>query len=215
MRVSVYVDGFNLYYRALRKRPHLKWLNLHALATDLLDPGDEIEMVHYFTARVQGRVSDPDAPRRQQVYLRALATLPNFKPHYGRFLSNPKWRPINHPSWSPHVCVEVLNTEEKGSDVNLGTHLLNDAWHNRFDTALVLSQDTDLCEPLQIVKNERQKSIGLVWLDGREAGGRLARLASFTRHLTPARLAAAQFPEELMGKDGHIIKRPESWAAPA
>ena len=54
MRVRVYVDGFNLYYRALRKTPH-KWLNPLTLAQGLLDPNDSIDRLRYFTARISPR----------------------------------------------------------------------------------------------------------------------------------------------------------------
>ena len=37
MRTSVYVDGFNLYYRALRGTPY-KWLDLKQLVSNLLAP---------------------------------------------------------------------------------------------------------------------------------------------------------------------------------
>ncbi|HTE81159.1 MAG TPA: hypothetical protein VK634_10775 [Reyranella sp.] len=70
MRVFVYVDGFNLYYRALKGTP-FRWLNLDLLAKRLVRPGDTIDRVRYFTARVKARAGDPDAPRRQQVYLSA------------------------------------------------------------------------------------------------------------------------------------------------
>ena len=33
--------------------------------------------------------------------------------------------------------------EEKGSDVNVAAHLLNNAWKGRFDAAAVASSDTD------------------------------------------------------------------------
>jgi hypothetical protein len=210
MRVCVYVDGFNLYYRALRKSPH-KWLNLFELAKGLLDPADTIETVRYFTARVSPRAGDPEAPRRQQLYLSALQTLPQISIHYGRFLPKTKWRPIVHPTWSPHVFVEVHDTEEKGSDVSFAAHLLNDAWRKRFELALIMSQDTDLCEPIRMVAQDLGLMVGLVCLDGRQPNRRLSRLATFVRHITPARLAAAQFPNPLMGRNGHYIHKPATW----
>ena len=91
MRARVYVDGFNLYYRALRGT-HFKWLNPVRLATVLLPRDWKIDQVSYFTARVSGKF-DPRAPARQQVYLKALATLPEVEVHYGRFLAKTAWRP--------------------------------------------------------------------------------------------------------------------------
>ncbi|PAX06858.1 NYN domain-containing protein [Sphingomonas lenta] len=210
MRVWVYVDGFNLYYRALRKGPH-KWVDLQALSRELLDEADEILGIRYFTARISPRAGDPESPRRQQLYLSALGTVPDLHIHYGRFMARTKWRPVAHPLWSPHVKIEVNDTEEKGSDVNLATHLLNDAWHDRFDAALVYSQDTDLEESLRIVSQELQKAVGLVCLDGREPNRRLARWASFVRHVTPARLAKAQFPDTVIGATGKQITKPNGW----
>jgi hypothetical protein len=60
MKVYVYLDGFNLYYRL--NGTACKWLNLRHLAKRLLDAGDTVEMVRYFTARVSARSGDPDAP---------------------------------------------------------------------------------------------------------------------------------------------------------
>jgi len=51
VRANVYVDGFNLYYGALKGTP-LKWLDIAALCRLLL-PGDTINRIRYFTARIQ------------------------------------------------------------------------------------------------------------------------------------------------------------------
>ncbi len=209
MRVTVYVDGFNLYYRALAKTPY-KWLDLHKLAAGLLDPDDEITAIKYYTARVSGR-TDPDQPRRQQAYLNALKTLPDVSIYYGRFLSKTKWRPLVYPLDAGTKFVEIYDTEEKGSDVNLASHLIHDGWKKSYDAALVMSQDSDLQEPLAIVKQELKKTIGLVWLDGQEPSRRMTKAVSFVRQITNARLAAAQFPEQLMGRDGHIVRKPTGW----
>lgn len=209
MRVRVYVDGFNLYYRALKRTPY-KWLNVVELAKSLLDPDDTVDMVRYFTARISPRAGNPDAPKHQQLYLSALDTLPEIDIRYGRFLPKDKWRPIAHPTWVPDVMVQVRDTEEKGSDVNLAVHMLNDGLCDKYDAALLLSQDTDLCEPMRMIQ-ESGKIVGLVCLDGREPNKRLKRHASFVRHVTHARLAAAQFPDEIIGAKGQAIVKPEEW----
>jgi uncharacterized LabA/DUF88 family protein len=209
-RTFVYVDGFNLYYRAL-KGTRYKWLNLHALVRDLLDPGNDIQMIRYFTAPVSGKL-DPGQPVRQQQYLRALSTLACVSIHQGNFLTKAIVRPLVNPRPDGPQFAEVWNKEEKGSDVNLATYLIHDAWQDRFDVAVVLSQDTDLIEPVRLVRDEIKKPIGLVWLDGREPG-KLAAYATFVRQLTHARLSAAQFPEKLsVGRKGKVVQRPAEWA---
>ena len=207
MRVRVYVDGFNLYYRALRGTP-FKWLDLHKLAVTLLDDDDAVDMVRYFTARVSSRAGDEGAGLRQQTYLSALGGNDLIKIHYGRFLPKRKRRPLAD---DPGNFVDILDTEEKGSDVNLATYLLHDGWSGRYDAALVLSQDTDLCEPLRLVRDELKKPVGVVWLDGREPGTKFRRCTSFVRHLTPSRLRAAQLPEWVRNRSGRMIAKPDGW----
>ncbi|MEO5375487.1 MAG: NYN domain-containing protein [Alphaproteobacteria bacterium] len=209
VRTYVYVDGFNLYYRALKGGPY-KWLNLRTLISSLLLPENDIEVLRYFTARVAGR-SDPDEPRRQQLYLNALNTLPGVTVHFGRFLTKTKFRPLVVAGGGVGSFVEVHDTEEKGSDVNLAAHLLNDGWRGRYDVAVVVSQDTDLVEPIRMVRDEIRKPVGLIWCDGGAVNGRLERVASFVRHITPKRLADAQFATPIMGRNGHLIYKPASW----
>ena len=207
MRVYVYVDGFNLYYRALKGTPH-KWLNLVALSQRLVAPGDTIEFVRYFTARVSARAGDPDAPRRQQILFNALRSELKVIFHLGTFLANTKWRPL---ASNPAKFVEILNTEEKGSDVNLAVHLVNDAWLNRYDVALVMSQDSDLIEPMRIAKDERGKKIGLIWLDGGRPNPKMVAASSFARHISNADLVASQFPNPIVKLDGTQILKPATW----
>ena len=210
-RTYVYVDGFNLYYRALKGTPH-KWLDILALLRGLLDPDNDVLKIRYFTAPISGKL-DPGQPARQEAYLRALRTLPCVEVHFGNFLTKPKVRPLVQPLADGTTHVRIWNTEEKGSDVNLATYLVHDAWRDLYDVAVVLSQDTDLVTPVRITRDEIGKTVGLVWLDGTQPG-KLGGVASFVRHVTPNRLAAAQFPPVLQGRNGKAIQRPATWAPP-
>ena len=51
-RCMVYVDGFNLYYGAVRNTP-FKWLDLQRFF-ELLRPHDDLQQIHYFTALIDG-----------------------------------------------------------------------------------------------------------------------------------------------------------------
>ena len=94
MKLSVYVDGFNLYYGLLRNSPY-KWLNPVKLISQVLPSEYEIALLRFFTARISHRL-DPDAPRRQDVYIRALETLPEVRIHYGNFIAKEEWRPLTN-----------------------------------------------------------------------------------------------------------------------
>ncbi len=210
LRTYVYVDGFNLYYHALR-HTKFKWLNLQALAASLLGPENEISHIRYFTAPVSGQ-RDPGQPIRQQRYLQALQSLPSISIHQGNFLVSKKVRPLVNPVPDGPTHTMIWNSEEKGSDVNLATYLIHDAWRGLFDVALVLSQDTDLIEPVRIVRDEIKKPVGVVVLDGK-AAGKLTTFGSFARQITPSRLAAAQFPENVpFGIKGKSAQRPSEWS---
>ena len=257
MRTRVYVDGFNLFYGALKGTP-FKWLDPVRLATLLVPRGYTIDRLRYFTARVSGKI-DRGAPARQQIYLNALATLPEVEIHYGRFLAKTVWRPItnlpvadrrietprpvtlpegDHPvrgerrqtlpvgfypgasggrrsrkrgagaPLSDAVVAEFHAMEEKGSDVNLAAYLLDDAWRDRFETAVVISNDTDLVTPIRMVTAERGLPV-LVVCPGRwQVAPQLRGAASHVRYIRGPMLRAAQFPETL--PDSGITK-PDGW----
>jgi hypothetical protein len=48
--------------------------------------------------------------------------------------------------------VSYLHTEEKGSDVNVGTHLLMDMYSGSIDAAIVVSNDSDLRLPVEVAR---------------------------------------------------------------
>jgi uncharacterized LabA/DUF88 family protein len=255
MQTTIYIDGFNLYYRALKGTPY-KWLDILALSKQLVPSNHVITKVKYFTARVSG-AKDPTSPQRQQIYLRAISTFPEVEIHYGSFLSKSMWRPIiNLPiagetisssNCSPcvipqgthdvtgskkqflvvdsypipgqrisrsrraikdAVVAEVHSMEEKGSDVNLAAHLLNDAWKNSFDAAVVISNDTDLIEPIRMVTTERKKTVFVACPGNHAMAPKLANVATYQRHIRPAMLASSQLPSPIPNT---TIRRPSTW----
>jgi hypothetical protein len=108
----------------------------------LLLPHNTINQIKYFTARVNARPGDPSQPQRQQTYLRALETLPNVSIIFGTFLtSNVKMLKVGCDPNEADSYVEVIKTEEKGSDVNLATHLLYDTFNGHFQCAAVVSKE--------------------------------------------------------------------------
>ncbi len=161
MRTIAYVDGFNLYFGALRKTPH-RWLNLQRLIELHLKPQNQLVGIKYFTAKLNQRPNDPDAPARQEMYLRALATLPNLEIALGHFLTKNVRMLLANPTPGQSPTVEVVKTEEKGSDVNLAVQLVHDAHLNRFDCAVIVSGDSDLLMPVKIVRDELTKVVGVL-----------------------------------------------------
>jgi uncharacterized LabA/DUF88 family protein len=215
MRTIAYIDGFNLYYRAVKGTPY-KWLNLKAALQRLLKPSHQIVAIKYYTAPVSGK-RDPDQPVRQQTFLRALrTTIPELVVYQGHFLTHEVSAPLARPLPGQPPLVRILKTEEKGSDVNLAAHLINDAWLNAYDCAVILSNDSDLAEAMRLVRlHHPTKKIGLIF--PRQSGlvarfahpsRELTRHAHFVKHLGPAVLAACQLPNPIPGT---TITKPAVW----
>jgi len=210
-QVIIYIDGFNLYFGAVKGTPY-RWLNLDALCRLLLRPTDTIEKIKYYTALVGARPNDPRAPIRQQMYLRALKTIPHLSIHYGHFLAHPVRMPLA-TSLQPGQTVqyvEVMKTEEKGSDVNLATHLLHDAHRNAFTLAIVISNDSDLVEPIRIVRSELGKRVGVFNPQKqRHPSVELMKNADFVKNIRSGVLRMCQFPASLSDSNGTFHKPPE------
>ena len=148
------------------------------------------------------------APRRQHACLRAIATVPGVIIHYGNFLVTQKWAGlVQPPDFRPTTILpsdarsevaDVWKTEEKGSDVNLGVHLVRDALKGDFDLAAVLTNDTDLVEPIRIVT--------------REVGLPVTLLSPVARPATSlVYVGSCQLPDQIVLPGKKPIVKPAEW----
>lgn len=209
-RTIVYIDRFNFYYGAV-KGTQYKWLDLEALCRLML-PHDRVVKIRYFTARVSARPCDPQQPNRQETYLRALTALPSVVIHLGRFTTRSVQMPRANRQSGQSRTVEVLRTEEKCSDVNLATHLLLDAFKGRCDTAVVVSNDSDLAEAISVARSELDIRVGIVNPHPRNRRSReLMQLGCLFYKQVPRRLLAkAQLPSVVHDAKG-AIRKPDNW----
>lgn len=216
MKTNVYVDGYNLYYGAVKGTPY-RWLDLGTLCQVAL-PKNQINRLRYFTARVASRPADPLQPRRQQVYLRALRTIPNLEFHFGHFLRNVVRMPMVRPPAGGPDTIEVWKTEEKGSDVNLASYLLLDCFDRDCEAAAIISNDSDLAEPIRLAR--KRFGIKVVVLHpacAPLASGKrqrvsieLKKAASKSILITEDMLKQSQFASPLIDQVGSFTK-PATW----
>ena len=213
-RVFVYVDGFNFYNGAVKIKPQYKWLDLVALSKRLM-VGYDVLKVKYFTAQVNGF----ESRLRQNIYWDALRSYhPDMlKIVEGYFVREKKKRPIaryqfdNGKKSVSGDRVWVVNTSEKCTDVNLAVHLIHDAWKDVYDTALIVSNDSDLREALILAKNECGKEVVIanpfLW-DPKGASSELAKLNLPKRRIRETQLRACQLPDTIPGTS---ISKPPEW----
>jgi hypothetical protein len=184
-------------------------------------PGDHIHRIRYFTAIITERLGHPNASQHQLAYLRALGTCPNVTIDLGHFLTSRTRMRLVHPV-AGRGTVEVWKTEEKGSDVNIATRMLCDAFDGDFDVAVIISNDSDLLPPIRVIRERFGYPIGVLnpqigFPD--PATGRypkpstsyaLKQAVSFYRPVRPRLLAASKFPSRLTDSNGTITK-PRGW----
>ena len=189
------MDGFNLFYglRAKGWRRYY-WLDLHLLARNLLRPGQHLAFVRYFTARVLPEPDDPDKPSRQNDYLEALATLPDLSIHYGYFAPRKRG-----------------GYEEKMTDVNIAVELLCDAHADLFDTAILVSGDSDLTSAVQAVQERFGRRVVVAFPPGRRSA-MLRRAAHATVTVDRSAVRDSQFPSRLATVADISLERPAEWA---
>ncbi|MCM2273355.1 MAG: NYN domain-containing protein [Candidatus Didemnitutus sp.] len=203
-RVIAYVDGFNLFFGLKSKGwKQFYWLDVHRAALALLRSGQRLVEVKYFTSRVSSAHGDPAQARRQAIYLEALATLPSVSLYFGHYLSKAVRCHACGAQWQKH--------DEKMTDVNIATELLVDAFEDRFDTALLVSAESDLAGPILRLRALFPGKRVVVVFPPDRASKRLEQIASATLHVGRGVLAGAQLPDEVIKPSGFALQRPESW----
>jgi uncharacterized LabA/DUF88 family protein len=139
-RVNVYIDGFNLYF-GMREAgfDNCRWLNVRKLIQSFILPHQELCEIKYFTSRVS---NNPDKQKRQATYLEAMATS-NVRIVYGHY---------QDVKLDCSRCGHAWRTaKEKMTDVNIATSMIVDAFQDKFDTAILVSGDSDLVPPIKAV----------------------------------------------------------------
>lgn len=191
----------------------------------MLLPGHTITRVNFYTAKVKSPPHDPHKATRQDTYWRALESIPQIKVEKGKYLTLKKKLPWREPKllsklktwcckaeWARRfmgpflIC--VIKEEEKRSDVNLATQLVLDAVDGAFECAVVISNDTDLLTPIEVVKKRFRYPIGLI--GGAHPNSEMLKAVDFYKEARPGVLSAYQFPPEITDARG-TFRKPKTW----
>lgn len=199
-RVIAYVDGYNLYY-GLRDRgwKWAYWLNIQALAKRLLKLNQQLLETKYFTTII----AQPESRRkRQAVFLDALQTLNGFYIFYGHFMPDPvTCKNCGHTYMTFH---------EKMTDVNISVEMMTDATRDRFDTALLISADSDLVGLVSSVRQTFKKRV-IAAFPPKRSSNDLIRACNGHTYIGRNVLFQSLFPDDLAKPDGFVLHRPERW----
>jgi uncharacterized LabA/DUF88 family protein len=216
-----------------------RWLDIRALAEALVHeradwPGAEVRRVIYCTARVDATES-PSSYADQDVYLKALAAVGSVDHiEYGTYVARVKSAPlaVKQPNGRPRLVtadwpimvqdrtgaaipdarfmVSVAHREEKGSDVNVASHLLLDVLRGDVDAALVISNDSDLRFPIQQARE--RVPVGLINPTSNQTAGVLrASATAGTGHHFWRKLTAADFSHHQLPNPAGSYSMPRGW----
>lgn len=200
-RVITYIDGYNLYHGLLDARlQNSRWLDLAQLGRSLLTSDQQLALTRYFTTRVKG---NPDKARRQARYIEALQTREHIEIDYGHFLSK---------TVSCYTCGRRwVQNEEKKTDVNIAVRMLEDAYDDRFDTAVVISGDSDLTAPIQAVQRRFHGKRVLVAFPPKRFSKELDRVADHAFWIFARNIRASRLPPSVTTTDGTTLTAPQGW----
>lgn len=199
-RVIAFVDGFNLYH-SLADNPtysKYKWLNIRALLEMYVQP-KELKEIYYFTSLTTW---NPDKMSRHKVLIRAFEHV-GANIVYGEFKRRDRFCPNCHKNY--------VAREEKQTDVNIAIYLFRLAIEDRYDTALILSGDSDLIPSIKAVKATfPSKQTGVIIPAGRRAE-ELKSTCDFSIKIREKNLAKCQFDNPLKMADGSVLSKPATW----
>ena len=202
-RVISYVDGFNLYF-GFREKGWKKyyWLDLAAMSQALLKPQQVLKHCHYFTARIRNSNHNQNAAR-QTLWLDALATRNDISCHYGHYLPKRQRCKKCFATWISH--------EEKMTDVNIASQLLVDAYEDRYDTALIVSGDSDLTTPVQLIRQRFPNKRLIIAFPPARQSNQLKKVAHGYINIGADSLRQNLLPDEIKSATGFVLKRPAGW----
>lgn len=204
-RVAVYIDAFNLNYGLRDKNwQRYLWLDVRRLSENLLRPGQGLVAVRYFSAKVHSDPSRPNRLRHQETFLEALGTLPDVSIHLGYYIRKKKLCP---------KCGNAIWTyEEKMTDVNIAAELLGDAQDNVFDTAIIVSADSDLAGPVTTILRRYPNKRMIFAFPPKRASQHLRQVATGYFTIGRKKFEDSQLPNRVIKPDGYVLVRPFAWS---
>jgi uncharacterized LabA/DUF88 family protein len=177
------------------------WLDLVKFVESFLKPHQELVGVKYFSA-VQKNIGKAD---RQDLFFQANKLNPKFHLHLGKFLQKKLICRNCHD--------EIIQFEEKETDVRIATQMLNDVVQNKCSISILISADSDLIPPIEVIReiNPNHK-LWVFFLPQRYSNDLVNmsdRYVKLDRH--QSKFENARLPEDVVLKNGYIAKRPDNW----
>ncbi len=218
-RVLFLIDGFNVYHSLANKNySKYKWLDYSALAKCFLTQKDKIVQILFFTAYTYW---NPDRIKRHKKLTQAL-TSNGVRIIEGKFKKKDVYINISKEIFrqknitvniSKDISIWRKSHEEKLTDVNIAISLFQSSVHNEYDTAMIMTADTDIIPAIRAVKADfSQKRIEVIFPIGRYTKD-LDDICDAHKTIKETHLQSSQFPNTVIIDKikGLSVTCPRSW----
>ena len=200
-RTIAYIDGYNLYHGICDARLHSsRWLDLRALSQSLLKPQQHLDLVRYFTTMVR---NNPSKAKRQSTFIEALRACGGIEIDFGHFLSKTMHCPKCGNDRTKH--------EEKKTDVNIAVRILDDAYDDRFDVAMVISGDSDLVPAIESIRSRFPEKRLIVAFPPKRHSAELRRVANESFTIGKGKIRSSRLPDPVITPAGISLQAPAGW----
>lgn len=208
-RCTVYIDAFNWYYGIFIHRPAWKWLNIQSLF-EAMRVDEDVVRICFFTAIVHPNQHKSEKRDRQKRYLTALKSLPKVEVILGKYQE--RTVTCQAADCSRHLQYQV--GEEKKTDVNIAVRVIDDAIHQRTDSMVIVSADSDLEPAVEWVRKNHPAVKITVYIPAlqdtasQRRNDNYQRMQVQCRPLPLADIARHLFPVTVQLPDGSTVERP-------
>ena len=110
-----------------------------------------------------------------------------------------------------HCGANIRTYEEKMTDVNIAIALLQDAHDDLYDVAILISADSDLTTPVEVVRQKYANKPVLVRFPPNRISRDLRAAASGSSRIGRDLLRDNQLPDPVVKPDGYEIVKPARW----
>lgn len=201
-KVIVYVDGFNFFYGLKSKKwKRFYWLDMVKFFSCFIKPYQELVEVNYFSARP----SDPGQHDRQDKLFVANSLNPKFHLYLGKYLKK---------KITCRNCGSVIHSfEEKETDVRIATHIISDVYNKKCDITIIVSADSDLIPPIELIKEIAPFHKIFVYFPPDRHSFNLESLCNSSKNLGGSFVSFNNclLPDKITLPSGYVIEKPSNW----
>jgi len=215
-RVNFYVDGFNFYYGLKNQKKQdadwqrFYWLNYVDFFQCFIGEEQQLQKVIYFASPPP---HDVQGQRKQTALFTANSFLnpSSFEIVMGQFYRKKVTCKVCKSKYSVY--------EEKRTDVNIAMRLITDCFHDKVDTLVLVSADSDLVPPLQFINTHfPEKRIRIYFPPGNYSVALENVIKNNKKDVIRLERSKVKFnqsvmPDDVTSADGITVSIPPEWKA--